>query len=180
MEEKKKIRNKDMLEWYDALVFAVAALVLLFSFAARVVVVSGSSMKHTLMHGDRLLVQSSFYTPSRGDVVVVDGFTRYGKPLVKRVIAVGGDTVLIKPEEGLVYVNGQALVEPYLHEGVTLSAGEAAIPVTVPEGTLFLMGDNRQNSTDSRDPQVGFVDERDILGRVLLRLFPLSEFGVIE
>lgn len=180
MEEKRLNKNKDMLEWYDALVFAVAVLVLVFAFCARIVVVSGHSMDSTLAEGDRLLVQSTFYKPHHGDVVVVDGYTNYGKPLVKRVIAVGGDVVNIDPGQGIVYVNGKALDEPYLKDGATLGTGDTEFPITVPEGTLFLMGDNRQHSTDSRYSSIGCVDERDILGKVLVRLFPLEKFGRIE
>ena len=154
MEETRFRRNVDILDWYDALVFALAVLVLVFAFCARIVVVSGSSMNNTLVDGDRLLVQSTFYTPQRGDVVVVDSYINYGKPLVKRVIAKGGDTVDINLEQGLVYVNGEA--------------------------TLFLMGDNRQHSTDSRSSDVGFIDERDILGKVVLRIYPFNKIGLIQ
>jgi len=112
-------------------------------------------------------------------VVVVDSYINYGKPLVKRVIAKGGDTVDIDVEQGLVYVNGEALDEPYVPEG-TLSTGNVEFPLTVPEGTLFLMGDNRQHSTDSRSSDVGFIDERDILGKVVLRIYPFNKIGLIE
>lgn len=179
MEETRFRRNVDILDWYDALVFALAVLVLVFAFCARIVVVSGSSMNNTLVDGDRLLVQSTFYTPRRGDVVVVDSYINYGKPLVKRVIAKGGDTVDINVEEGLVYVNGEALDEPYVPEG-TLSTGDVQFPLTVPEGALFLLGDNRQHSTDSRSSSVGFIDERDILGRVVLRIYPFNKIGLIQ
>ena len=179
MEETRFQRNVDILDWYDALVFALAVLVLVFAFCARIVVVSGSSMNNTLTGGDRLLVQSTFYTPQRGDVVVVDSYINYGKPLVKRVIAKGGDTVDIDVEQGLVYVNGEALDEPYVPEG-TLSTGNVEFPLTVPEGTLFLMGDNRQHSTDSRSSDVGFIDERDILGKVVLRIYPFNKIGLFE
>ena len=179
MEETRFRRNVDILDWYDALVFALAVLVLVFAFCARIVVVSGSSMNNTLVDGDRLLVQSTFYTPRRGDVVVVDSYINYGKPLVKRVIAKGGDTVDINVEQGLVYVNGEALDEPYVPEG-TLSTGDVQFPLTVPEETLFLMGDNRQHSTDSRSSSVGFIDERDILGKVVLRIYPFNKIGLIQ
>lgn len=179
MEEKRFQRNVDILDWYDALVFALAVLVLVFAFCVRIVVVSGSSMNNTLSSGDRLLVQSTFYTPQRGDVVVVDSYINYGKPLVKRIIAKGGDTVDIDTQAGVVYVNGQPLNEPYTAEG-TYTAGNMQFPLTVPEGSLFLMGDNRQHSTDSRDTSIGFIDERDILGKVLLRIFPLNQIGTIE
>lgn len=179
MEEKRFQRNLDILDWYDALVFALTLLVLVFTFAARIVVVSGHSMEHTLQNGDRLVVQSTLYTPKRGDVVVVDGYINYGKPLVKRVIAKGGDVVDLDTDAGLVYVNGEALDEPYAAE-LTRVAGNMPFPVTVPEGSLFLMGDNRQHSTDSRFASVGFIDERDILGRVLVRIFPINKIGRIQ
>lgn len=180
MNEKRFQRNLDILDWYDALVFALALLVLVFVFVARIVVVRGHSMESTLQDNDRLLVQSTFYTPERGDVVVVDSYINYGKPLVKRVIAKGGDVVDVDTEKGLVYVNGEALQEPYASAEGTLVAGNMPFPLTVPEGSLFLMGDNRQHSTDSRFASVGFVDERDILGKVLLRIFPLNEIGGIK
>ena len=179
MEEKRFRKNVDLLDWYDALVFALAALVLIFAFCARVVVVDGHSMEPTLHEQDRLLVQSTFYKPQRGDVVVVDGYINYCKPLVKRVIALGGDTVDIDAEKGIVYVNGEALDEPYTAEP-TYTEGNIGFPLTVPEGQLFLMGDNRQHSTDSRLVSVGLIDERDILGKVLWRIFPLNAFGRIK
>ena len=112
------------------------------------------------------------------DVVVLDGYTNLGKPLVKRIIACEGDTVELDTEKGLVYVNGQALEEPYTAEP-TYEAGDMTGQITVPEGCVFVMGDNRNHSTDSRFSDVGFVDSRDILGRVLLRIFPMDQFGGI-
>ena len=171
MEETRFRRNVDILDWYDALVFALAVLVLVFAFCARIVVVSGSSMNNTLVDGDRLLVQSTFYTPRRGDVVVVDSYINYGKPLVKRVIAKGGDTVDINVEEGLVYVNGEALDEPYTREPTYQEEG-TEFPLTVPEGELFLLGDNRNNSEDSRSAELGTVEEQCLLGKAVFLLFP--------
>lgn len=179
MEEKRFRKNLEILDWYDALVFALTALVLVFAFCVRVVVVSGHSMEPTLSDGDRLLIQSTFYTPQHGDVVVVDGYINYGKPLVKRVIAKGGDTVDIDSKNGIVYVNGQALEEPYVAEP-TYTIGNIGFPLTVPEGQLFVMGDNRQHSTDSRFTSVGLIDERDILGKVLWRIFPLDSLEKIQ
>ena len=179
MEEKQLRRNADILDWYDALVFALTLLVLLFAFCARIVMVSGHSMEATLQDGDRLLVQSVGNQLERGDPVVVDGYINYGKPLVKRVIAKGGDVVDINTDEGRVYVNGSPLEEPYTLES-TLVAGDVKYPLTVPDGMLFLMGDNRQNSTDSRFSIIGCVDERDILGKVLLRIFPINKFGSVQ
>ena len=107
---------------------------------------------------------------ARGDVVVVDGYINYGDPLVKRIIALGGDTVDIDFETGAVTLNGAVLEEPYI-SAPTTTGYDVEFPVTVPEGCVFVMGDNR--------PEVGFIDERDILGKVLLRVFPLSSFGKI-
>ena len=119
------------------------------------------------------------YTPQRGDVVVVDGYINYGDPLVKRIIALGGDTVDINFETGAVTLNGAVLEEPYI-SAPTTTGYDVEFPVTVPEGCVFVMGDNRNNSTDSRDSRLGIVDERCILGHVLRVVFPFSEFGSVE
>ena len=177
--QKQKKKNQNIVEWYEALIFALAFLVLLFTFVVRVVAVNGSSMVPTLHSGDRLLVQSSLFGVDRGDVVVVDSYIEYGKPLVKRVIAVGGDQVDIDAEAGQVFVNGQLLDEPYIAEP-THQAGNMEFPLTVPEGCVFVMGDNRMHSTDSRFQDIGFIDERDILGRVLYRIYPFDSIGSIQ
>ena len=178
MTSRRRKSNQNIVEWYEALIFALAFLVLLFTFVVRVVAVNGSSMVPTLNSGDRLLVQSSLFQVERGDVVVIDSYIDYGKPLVKRVIAVGGDRVDINAETGEVFVNGQLLDEPYIAEA-TRQKGDMEFPLTVPEGYLFVMGDNRMHSTDSRYQDIGFVDERDILGQVLYRIYPFSAIGSI-
>lgn len=178
MTSRRRKSNQNIVEWYEALIFALAFLVLLFTFVVRVVAVNGSSMVPTLSSGDRLLVQSSLFQVERGDVVVIDSYIDYGKPLVKRVIAVGGDRVDINAETGEVFVNGQLLDEPYIAEA-TRQKGDMEFPLTVPEGYLFVMGDNRMHSTDSRYQDIGFIDERDILGQVLYRIYPFSAIGSI-
>lgn len=172
-------RDRNILEWYEALISAVVILVLAFSFVFRIIQVEGESMERTLYQGQKLVVWGAGYTPARGDVVIVDSYTSYGRPLVKRVIALGGDSVDIDFETGVVQVNGEVLDEPYLSEPTWLSY-DVEFPITVPEGTVFLMGDNRNNSLDSRSSKVGCIDERDILGKVLLRFLPFEDFGVIE
>ncbi len=172
-------KENSLFEWYDSLVFALAAIVLIFVFVVRIITVSGHSMEPTLWGGDRVAVQSMLYTPQRGDVVVMDGYINYGDPLVKRIIAVGGDTLDIDFATGTVTRNGEVLDEPYISARTTLSY-DVSFPLTVPEGTVFVMGDNRPNSLDSRSSEVGLIDERDILGKVLLRIFPLGRFGAIE
>lgn len=174
----KKNREDALFEWYDSLVFALAVIVLVFVFAVRVITVSGLSMVPTLHDGDRVAVQSMFYTPERGDVIVIDGYIEYGDPLVKRIIAVGGDTVNIDFASGAVSVNGNVLSEPYISAPTTQNF-DVVFPVTVPQGCVFVMGDNRPNSKDSRSTEIGFLDARDILGKVLFRVLPLSRAGGI-
>lgn len=176
--EEQKSRARDVFEWYDALVFALAVVVVLFLFGARIITVSGSSMVPTLYGGDHVLVQSMFYQPKRGDIVVVDGYSAYGDPLIKRVIGVGGDVVDIDFAAGTVTVNGEVQEEPYISAPTTLSF-DVEFPLTVPEGHVFLMGDNRPNSKDSRASEIGCPDERELLGRVLLRVSPLDRLGKV-
>ena len=171
-------RNKDILEWYDALAVAVAVIALVFTFSLRVVQVDGHSMQPTLLNGERLLM-TPLKTPDYGDVVIVDSYIPYGKPLVKRVIGKAGDTIDIDFTAGIVYRNGKALDEPYTAEPTYLYES-VDFPITVPDGCLFLMGDNRNNSTDSRDVSVGCVDERDIMGAAVLRVLPFGKIGAAE
>lgn len=179
MNKKQIQKNLNLLDWYDSLVFALAFVVLLFAFCVRVITVNGSSMNNTLAGGDRMLVQSILYTPEYGDVVVTDSFISHGKPLVKRVIALGGDVVDFDEQTGVLSVNGTALDEPYLPEQ-NYTTGDIEYPYTVPEGTVFLAGDNRNNSKDSRFQEVGPIDERDILGKAFFRVFPFNKIGKIQ
>lgn len=172
-------KNKDILEWLDTAVLALALLALLYTFGVRMVRVDGTSMEPTLLDGERLLISSWHYTPAKGDIVVVDSYTPYGATLVKRVIAMGGDTVDIDFAAGIVYVNGEALDEPYT-AAPTYLVESATFPLTVPEGCLFLMGDNRNRSKDSRSLEIGCVDERDVLGKALFRLLPFDRLGAVQ
>ncbi len=174
-EERKKI-DKSRMELYDWLQCLVSALVvgiLLFVFAGRVVNVRGTSMYDTLNNGDKVICSKLFYTPKRGDIVVFrpENDHVFDYSLVKRIVAVGGQTVSIDFAAGVVYVDGQALDEPYTFAPTT-SPEDFTDPVTVPQGKLFVMGDNRNASTDSRSNLVGLVDERDVIGKVLWIIFP--------
>ena len=150
--------------------FVVVVLLLVF----RVVVVSGSSMYNTLLDGDYLLLLSNtFYTdPQAGDIVVIskESFDN-GAAIVKRIIATEGQTVDIDFDAGIVYVDGIALEEPYAHTPTNRNGG-VAFPQTVPEGCVFVMGDNRNYSRDSRYPEIGFVDNREIMGKAIFLMLP--------
>ena len=178
-QQPKTAKGQGAFEWYEALISAALVLVLIFSFFFRIIQVDGESMVPTLQNGEKLIVWGAGYEPQRGDVVIVDSYTPYGKPLVKRVIAKGGDTICIDYETGTVAVNGEVLREDYIAEPTYLGY-DVEFPYTVPEGTVFVMGDNRNNSLDSRSSYVGCIDERDILGKVLLCFLPVSDFGVVK
>lgn len=166
--------NDDKMELYDWIQCIVGALVigiLIFMFCIRVVNVDGTSMWPTLHDTDMILTTNFLYDPKPGDVVVFQTDTYDQSPLVKRIIATEGMTVDIDFEQGIVYVDGKALDEPYIAEP-TITRSDFEGPVTVPEGCLFVMGDNRNHSTDSRRSTIGMVDERCIIGKVLMVVFP--------
>ena len=173
------VRGQGLLEWYEALISAALVLVLVFSFFFRIIQVDGESMVPTLENGDKLVVWGAGYEPQRGDVVIVDSYTSYGKPLVKRVIAKGGDTVSIDYATGTVAVNGEVLQEDYIAEPTYLGY-DVTFPYTVPEGTVFVMGDNRNNSKDSRNPMVGALERKMIKGHVRCVVFPLNKARIME
>lgn len=170
-----------MLYFHDLVYLLVVALVLLL-LCFRVVVVSGTSMNTTLLDGDYLLLLSStFYaSPEQGDIVVAskDSFDD-GEPIVKRIIAVEHQTVDIDFDKGIVYVDGEALEEPYT---LTLTTEEEGVqfPLTVDEGCVFVLGDNRENSLDSRSREIGLIDSREIIGKAIFLFFPGTNRGLTD
>ncbi len=172
--------KKELWEWVKALLFAGIIVFIVFRFLIQVVSVDGTSMVPTLQEGDRLISSNLFYTPQYGDIVILSENTGLNEALVKRIIAVAGQTVDIN-ENGEVVVDGKALSEPYIAETISDNRrGDFDYPVTVPEGMVFVMGDNRNHSTDSRFSAVGFIDEDEILGRVIFRLLPLDKIGPVR
>lgn len=167
-----------LYDWADALVYALIAIVLLFTLVVRMTGVIGDSMKPTLHENDKLMISNLFYTPKQGDIVVVTKKAFREEPIVKRVIAVAGQTVNIDFETGQVFVDGILQEETYIAEATTRK-GDVEFPLYVQEGYLFVMGDNRNHSTDSRFSEVGLIDERMVLGKVLFRLFPLNDIGSV-
>ncbi len=172
--------KKELWEWAKAILFAAVIVFIVFRFIIQVVTVNGVSMEPTLEGGDRLIISNLFYTPAAGDIVVLSDETGLDEALIKRIIALPGQTVDIN-ENGEVLVDGKVLSEPYIAERIDEShRGDMTYPLTVPEDSVFVMGDNRNHSTDSRDSQVGLVDEGEILGRVIFRLLPLSKIGPVD
>ena len=172
--KKKTPWQKSLLMYVHDLIFLLATIVVVFLLLFRVVVVSGTSMNNTLMDGDYLLLLSNvFYRdPKPGDIIVASKSTfDNGAPIVKRVIATEGQTVDIDFQKGIVYVDGEAIAEPYLYTQ-TYEAEGVHFPVTVPEGCLFVMGDNRKVSLDSRSPSIGFIDKREVLGKAIFIMIP--------
>ena len=177
-EKEKKNAGSEALDWLQCIVTALIAAILLFTFVARTITVIGSSMVPTLEEGNLLIVSRLFYQPKYGDIVVLRKASFMSDPIVKRVIATEGQTVDIDFQAGVVYVDGKALDEPYVNS-LTTEPEDFTEPVTVPEGHIFVLGDNRNRSTDSRSSLVGCVDTRYVIGKALLRLAPLSKFGRI-
>lgn len=160
-------------EWVEAAIFALVCVVLVFTFLFRIVGVDGESMQNTLMNHDRLILTRLPLHAGAGDIVVINRYT--AEPLVKRVIAVEGDTIDIDPETLLVSVNGTVIDEPYLDCLTPLLGFEG--PLTVGEGQVFVMGDNRVNSHDSRSSDIGLVRVKDIMGKAVFRIWPLNSIG---
>lgn len=182
--KEKEEKGTELFYMLQSLVIAVSAMILLFTFVVRVNQVKGHSMDNTLQPQELLLVWHLGYTPKAGDIVIVNRPNvdiLGGEAIVKRVIAVGGQTVDIDYGAGIVYVDGVPLDEPYIKETMYLP-GSPYMQQThfdIPEGSVFVMGDNRNNSTDSRNEAVGPVEERFILGHAVLGLWPLSKLGAL-
>ena len=190
---KKKTLTKAQQIFKEArdILYILAVFMLVYVFFFRSVVVVGGSMLDTLVEGDRLLLISNtiYRNPKCGDIVVAskDSF-RNGECIIKRVIATEGQTVDIDFKTGVVYVDGVALDEPYVYSGTYRQEG-MRFPLTVDEGCVFVMGDNRMDSKDSRSPEIGLIDEREILGKVVFLMIPgaddgfpfdVSRIGVVE
>ncbi|MBQ8623560.1 MAG: signal peptidase I [Oscillospiraceae bacterium] len=169
----------EFLDWLKSLAITFIFVVLIFTFVCRTAVVSGDSMSNTLHDKDFLILWSLFYQPKNGDIISAN-CEGLNEVIVKRVIACEGQTVDIDFSTGSVYVDGVLLDEPYIKNLTINDEFGFDYPITVPEGKYFVMGDNRQGSRDSRHPAVKFVDREDILGKVVLRVFPFEKFGTVE
>ncbi len=167
-------QQKEILSYLHDLVYGLAVVLLVFMLFFRIVVVSGPSMKQTLKNGDCiiLLCNTLYGRPEQGDIVVASKSTfKNGEPIIKRVIATEGQEVNIDFVKGIVYVDGIALDEPYTNTPTNFFEG-VQFPVVVEEGCVFVMGDNRNDSWDSRSQDIGMIDRRELLGRALFIAFP--------
>ena len=174
--------KKNVVLYLHDIVFLLILIMLIFLLPFRIIVVSGDSMYSTLVDGDYLLLLSNllYHEPDQGDIVVI-GKKAYddGAPIVKRVIAKEGQTVDIDFEEGIVYVDGVALEEDYTYSP-TMNHGNVIFPQTVEENCIFVLGDNRGVSLDSRYPQIGQIDKREILGKALFLFLPGTHYGQLS
>lgn len=192
IERKDKVKT-DIYDWIEVFVSALAIVVIMLSFVLRIATVKGHSMEKTLSDSQVVVMSNMFYTPSQGDIVVIQQNGGYFEtPIVKRVIATGGQTLSIDFEKWEVKVDGNVIDESsYVYFRNTSMDVEEYYSVydayldangvmTVPEGYLFVMGDNRNESSDSRSIYVGFVRESEILGKVVFRMFPINKIGAVK
>ena len=174
--------NSGVAGVYDILrsvLISASILILIITFVFTMVIVDGRSMQHTLESGDKIIVTKMGYQPKDGDVIVVGKSEEgYSKPIVKRVIATEGQTLEIDFENQQVIVDGKVLDEPYISSETI--EGTAEIPDVIPEGYVFVMGDNRYISMDSRYKDIGLVNVDDIVGKAVFVVFPFDRFGFIE
>lgn len=187
----------DIVGFIETLLITFFLFMLVFTYLISVTTVSGSSMEDTLLPGDKLIVSKLSRNPVPGDIIIIEASdsvtldsngvpvynTGIGKTIVKRVIASEGQSIDIDFERGAVYIDGIMLDESYVTKGLThLDSGAftGQYPVTIPEGFVFVMGDNRNVSKDSRSSEVGLIPLEDITGKAVLRIYPFNSFGAVD
>lgn len=167
-------------DWIRCVIIAISIVIICLTFVFRLVDVEGSSMDDTLATKDKVIVTNLLYTPKAGDIVVISHGAEYANPIIKRVIATEGQTVELDYENERIIVDGVVIDEPYI-KGSTFSGnyGDNEIPEVIPEGKLFVMGDNRKVSLDSRSTEIGLIDDENVIGKAQFVAFPFSDFGYL-
>ncbi len=170
----------NIFDWIRCILFALAVVVFCLTFLFRLVDVKGSSMDNTLATKDKVIVTNLFYTPQNGDIVVISHGAEYSHPIIKRVIATEGQKIKLDYENDKIIVDGIEISEPYL-DGSTFGGniGDNKIPEVVPEGKIFVMGDNRRVSMDSRSSQIGLIDVDNVIGKAQFVVFPFEHSGYL-
>ncbi len=169
--------KKEIFEWVKSLIISLIAVALIITFVGEVRRVKNISMLPTFVENDRIITTKIHGELKRGDVVVIK--QKDDKPLIKRVIAVAGETININFENGDVFINDKLIDEPYINEKTRTNYG-TEFPLTIKKGHVFVMGDNRNQSMDSRDTKIGAVDTRNVFGKVIFRIYPFNKIGTIK
>lgn len=176
--------TKQLFDFIEMLALVTIGIVLCFSLVFRLNIVDGPSMENTLHSGEYLLVSDLFYSPKQGDIVVIHDMTAgyYAEPIVKRVIAVGGQTVDIDFSTWTLTVDGEVIDESSYRclTSERRLTSDYEFPITVDDGKIFVLGDNRNHSADSRTSEIGMIDERCVVGKVYVRLFPIDNFTIFK
>ncbi len=170
--------KREIFEWVQAIVVALVIALVIRTFVFELIKVNGQSMLPTLEHNDRLVVVKMLYKPEQGDIIILHPPHEERGPYVKRVIAVAGQTVDVDFTRHKVYVDGKALEEDYINEPIA-QRGDMKFPQTVPEDSVFVLGDNRNNSRDSRYLDVGMIPYESVIGKVTIRIWPLNKIGSV-
>lgn len=177
-----------LFHFFKTIFYCLSIITVLLTFIFRMVVVDGPSMNNILNDKDRVIVlnyQSLFFSPKQGDIVAIapdinsaENPDKFQAPIIKRVIAVAGQTIGFDEDSGDVYVDGKIIDEPYISSNTDRGV-EWDIPDVIPEGKVFVMGDNRNVSLDSRSVKVGLIDEKQIIGKAVIKVFPFSNFSYL-
>lgn len=175
---KKSDAVNSVFDWLSSFVYAIIIVVIALTFFVRIVDIDGRSMNPTLWDKEKVLITNTVSTPSCGDIVIISHGVEYKAPLVKRVIASEGQTLDINFDNNTVTVDGKKLYEPYI-QGKTIRE-DAVIPSVIPKGKVFVMGDNREESSDSRGTRIGLIDVKDIIGKVRCVVFPFNKFRFVK
>lgn len=200
-QDKSKKIIDDICDMVEAVLFSIFTVILIFTFLFKVASVVGTSMIPTLEEDDKLIIASAFYNnPKQKDIIIVDAQESHlledsdgdgqvndviladgiHKTIVKRVIATAGQTVDIDFSTGNVSIDGEVIHEPYINDLTLINEGAFEYPITIPEGYVFVLGDNRGVSKDSRSEEIGLIDIDDIVGKAVLRISPMEKFGFLE